>query len=67
MYNAGMNTHQIIDRIGGIKEAARALGVDAPAVRVWLRNNQIPSKHWPRINGEYNVPWKWLADPAVVS
>ena len=48
-----MNASQIIEKHGGPKALADALGKTAVAIRVWKSRNRIPRAAWPDIMSRF--------------
>jgi carbamoyl-phosphate synthase small subunit len=44
-----MTVDEVIDRLGGLDEAARLTGVGPDALRKWRQAGAVPSKHWTAI------------------
>ncbi len=45
----GMSVETIIERLGGLQNAARVTGIGTEAVRKWRQAGLIPSKHWTTV------------------
>lgn len=44
-----MEHEQVIERLGGVRELAKATRQNERAVRGWKERKKIPPKHWPVI------------------